>query len=85
MKIGLPTVSISAGPNTLNFYMTCNQNLSAEDNTVRNVVLSLVAAQSSITYTLVFDFTDSIDIDWLLLSEIKLCNSPQSGTPFAVL
>ena len=44
----------------------------------RQILLSLRSTSSSRSYTLQFDF-ENTDVDWLVLSETRLCRVPLQG------
>ena len=59
-----------------------NDNLTLDDNGRRSVTLipeSLSLTPTSNTFTIIFEFSDTEQIDWLLLTEVEICTS-ESGT-----
>ena len=84
MGIGLPNIELFAGTTSttpLPYFLTGNQDISRDDNGRRNVTLSLINVLVSPlvrVYRVEFDFNDA-DIDWLILSEVILCNEPNGG------
>ena len=79
MKIGLPEVTLMAG-GPQEYFVTGNQNLNSTDNRHRNVVLSYTnSLVMTNTFEIVFGFTNRTEIDWLLLSEVELCQSIDGG------
>ena len=56
-----------------------NDDITQEDNMRRQILLSLQSIGSSRSYTLQFDFVNT-DVDWLVLSETRLCRVPLQGT-----
>ena len=55
-----------------------NDDITQEDNMRRQILLSLRSTSSSRSYTLQFDF-ENTDVDWLVLSETRLCEVPFQG------
>ena len=83
MNIGLPQVTLIAG-GPQEYFVTGNHNLSSTDNRRRNVVLSYAYSVMTNTFQIVFGFTNRTDIDWLLLSEVELCQSIDGGLSITV-
>ena len=61
------------------YFVTSNQNLYSTDNRRKNVVLSYTNVVMTNTFEIVFGFTNRTEIDWLLLSEVELCQSIDGG------
>ena len=79
MGIGLPDIRL-ASSSTLPHYITGNQHLRSDDDGRRNVTLSLVDTSDLIAnFTIMFNFGDSNRVDWLLLSEVRICQQPITG------
>ena len=79
MNIGLPEVTLMAG-GPQEYFVTGIQNLNSTDNRRRNVILSYTNSLVRInTFEIVFGFTNRTEIDWLLLSEVELCQSIDGG------
>ena len=84
MGIGLPNIKLFGGAATpLPYFLTGNQDISQDDDGRRNVTLSLINVSPLVkplvrVYRVEFDFNDA-DIDWLILSEVILCNEPNGG------
>ena len=86
MGIGLPNIELFASTTSttpLPYFLTGNQDISQDDNGRRNVTLSLINVSPLVkplvrVYRVEFDFNDA-DIDWLILSELILCNEPSGG------
>ena len=55
-----------------------NDDIAQEDNMRHQILLSLRSTSSSRSYTLQFDF-ENTDVDWLVLSETRLCIVPLKG------
>ena len=82
-RIGLPTITLYAGENPavpmpLEYYIVGNDALTEDDMMRRNVLLSLVSPPTTRFFNLQFDF-ENTDIDWLVLSETYLCQTPVIG------
>ena len=82
MNIGLPKVTLIAG-GLQEYYVTGNQNLYSTDNRRKNVVLSYTNVVMTNTFEIVFGFTNRTDVDWLLLSEVELCQQFDGGSSLA--
>ena len=79
MGIGLPDITL-ASTRTLPHYITGNQHLRSDDDGRRNVTLSLVDTSERIgDFSVNFSFSDSNRVDWLLLSEVRICQQPVTG------
>ena len=80
MGIGLPSVTVYRGSTAqvVEYHIFGNDNITQEDNMRRQILLSLRSTGSSRSYTLQFDFEDT-DVDWLVLSETRLCESSTTG------
>ena len=78
MGIGLPSVTVYRGSTVVEYHIFGNDNITQEDNMRRQILLSLRSTGSSRSYTLQFDFEDT-DVDWLVLSETRLCEVPLQG------
>ena len=79
MGIGLPSVTVYRGSTVVEYHIFGNDDISQEDNMRRQILLSLRSTSSSRTsYTLQFDF-ENTDVDWLVLSETRLCTVPLQG------
>ena len=79
INIGLPEVTLMAG-GPQEYFVTGNQNLNSIDNRRRNVVLSYINDMVlTNTFEIVFGLTTRNEIDWLLLSEVELCQSIDGG------
>ena len=79
MGIGLPSVTVYIGSTVVEYHIFGNDNVTEEDNMRRQILLSLKSTSSSRSYTLQFDF-ENTDVDWLVLSETRLCTVPFEGT-----
>ena len=81
MGIGLPSVTVYRGSTAqvVEYHIFGNDELTQEDNMRRQILLSLRSTSSSQFYTLHFDF-ENTDVDWLVLSETRLCEFPLQGT-----
>ena len=72
MNIGFPEVTLRAvGPQT-DYHVTGNQHLNSIENRRRNVILSYTRMVMTNTFEIIFRFITT-DVDWLLLSEVELC------------
>ena len=79
MGIGFPDITL-ASSSILPHYITGNQHLRSDDEGRRNVTLSLVDTTDLIAnLTINFNFSDYNRVDWLLLSEVQICQQPISG------
>ena len=80
MGIGLPSVTVSRGSTAqvVEYQIFGNDDIAQEDNMRRQILLSLRSTSSSRFYTLQFDF-ENTDVDWLVLSETRLCRFPLQG------
>ena len=78
MGIGLPSVTVYRGSTVVEYHIFGNDDITQEDNMRRQVLLSLQSIGSSRSYTLQFDFGNT-DVDWLVLSETRLCIVPLQG------
>ena len=81
MDIGLPsviTVSRGVAAQVVEYYIFGNDDIAQEDEMRRQILLSLRSTGSTRRYTLQFDFEDT-DVDWLVLSETRLCEFPNEG------
>ena len=78
MGIGLPSVTVYRGSTVVGYHIFGNDDITQEDNMRRQILLSLRSTSSSRSYTLQFDF-DNTDVDWLVLSETRLCTVPIQG------
>ena len=84
MGIGLPheiELAYSNNPldvsNPLGHAVLGNQDLSEDDNILRNVTVAVVPSGTSPSYTsigITLRFSELNRISWLLLSEIEICN-----------
>ena len=79
MGIGLPSVTLYRGSTEVGYHIFGNDDITQEDNMRRQILLSLRSTSSSRLYTLQFDF-ENTDVDWLVLSETRLCQFPLDGT-----
>ena len=79
MGIGLPSVTVYRGSTVVEYHIFGNDDITQEDNMRRQILLSLRSTSSSRSYTLQFDF-ENTDVDWLVLSETRLCRVPSQGT-----
>ena len=61
------------------YHIFGNDDITQDDNMHRQILLSLSSTSSSRLYTLQFDF-ENADVDWLVLSETRLCRVPFKGT-----
>ena len=78
MGIGLPTVTLYRGSGSMlpvEYFLTGNGDITQQDSMRRNVVLSLSLVDSARFYRIQFDF-ENTDVEWLVLSETALCDSP---------
>ena len=82
MNIGLHEVTLMAG-GPQEYFVTGNQNLYSTDNRRKNVVLSYTNVVMTNTFEIVFGFTNRTDVDWLLLSEVELCQQFDGGLSLA--
>ena len=72
MNIGFPEVTLRArGPQT-DYHVTGNQHLNSIENRRRNVILSYTRMVMTNVFEIIFGFITT-DVDWLLLSEVELC------------
>ena len=80
MGIGLPSVTVYRGSTAqvVEYHIFGNDDITQEDNMRRQILLSLRSTSSSRLYTLQFDFVNT-DVDWLVLSETRLCRIPNQG------
>ena len=80
MGIGLPSVTVYRGSTAqvVEYHIFGNDDITQEDNMRRQILLSLRSTSSSRFYTLQFDF-ENTDVDWLVLSETRLCRVPLQG------
>ena len=78
MGIGLPSVTVYRGSTVVEYHISGNNDITQEDNMRRQLLLSLRSTSSSRFYTLQFDF-ENTDVDWLVLSETRLCKFPIQG------
>ena len=80
MGIGLPSVTVYRGSTAqvVEYYIFGNDDITQEDNMRRQILLSLRSTSSSRFYTLQFEF-ENTDVDWLVLSETRLCRLPFQG------
>ena len=80
MGIGLPSVTVYRGSTAqvVEYHVFGNDDITQEDNMRRQILLSLRSTSSSRSYTLQFDF-ENTDVDWLVLSETRLCTVPLQG------
>ena len=81
MGIGLPSVTVYRGSTAqvVEYHIFGNDDITQEDNMRRQILLSLRSTSSSRLYTLQFKF-ENTDVDWLVLSETRLCRPPSQGT-----
>ena len=81
MGIGLPSVTVYRGSTAqvVEYHIFGNDDITQEDDMRRQILLSLKSTNSSRYYTLQFDF-ENTDVDWLVLSETRLCRVPLQGT-----
>ena len=79
MRIGLPSVTVYRGSTVVEYHIFGNDDITQEDNMRRQILLSLRSTSSSRSYTLQFDF-ENTDVNWLVLSETRLCVVPFQGT-----
>ena len=78
MGIGLPSVTVYRGSIVVEYHIFGNDDITLEDNMRHQILLSLSSTSSSRSYTLQFDF-ENTDVDWLVLSETRLCEFPLQG------
>ena len=78
MGIGLPSVTVYRGSTVVEYHIFGNDDITQEDSMRRQILLSLRSTSSSRSYTLQFDF-ENTDVDWLVLSETRLCRFPPQG------
>ena len=80
MGIGLPSVTVYRGSKAqvVEYHIFGNDDITQEDNMRRQILLSLREINSSRFYTLQFEF-ENTDVDWLVLSETKLCRLQLQG------
>ena len=71
MNIGLPEVTLMAG-GPQDYHVTGNQHLNSIDSRHRKAILSYTRMVMTNTFEIIFGFNRT-DIDWLLLSEVELC------------
>ena len=72
-NIGLPYDTVLSS--TSLYFIEGNQDLSQNDNQLRNITLIPSATIESKRFTIKFRFSDINKIDWLLLTEVELCTS----------
>ena len=70
--IGLPNITLSADGNELGYYITKNIR-QADINRRHNVILRIVSPVQATIYSIMFTFTEDSSIDWLIVSELNLC------------
>ena len=74
-NIGLPyDTDVISNPGIPSF-IEGNQDISQNDNQLRNVKLIPRATAESKRFTIQFNFSNIDKIDWLLLTEVELCTS----------
>ena len=82
MGIGLPSVTVYRGSTAqlqvVEYHIFGNDDITQEDNMRRQILLSLRSTSSSRSYTLQFEF-ENTGVDWLVLSETRLCTVPLQG------
>ena len=78
MGIGLPSVTVYRGSMVVEYHIFGNDYITQEDSMRHQILLSLRSTGSSRTYTLQFDF-ENTDVDWLVLSETRLCRVLNQG------
>ena len=82
-RIGLPyNIRIISPSGDHPYQLEGNDDLTLDDNGQRSVTLipeSLSFTFASNTFTIIFEFSDTEQIDWLLLTEVEICTSV-SGT-----
>ncbi len=82
-RIGLPYNIRIISPSGDHLYqLEGNDDLTLDDNGRRSVTLipeSLSFSSASDTITIIFEFSNTEQIDWLLLTEVEICTS-ESGT-----
>ena len=82
-RIGLPyNIRIISVSDDHPYQLEGNDDLTLDDNGRRSVTLipeSLSFSSASDTITIIFEFSDTEQIDWLLLTEVEICTSV-SGT-----
>ena len=72
MNIGLPyDTFLTSSPS----FIEGNQDISQNDNQLRNVTLIPSATYDNNMFTVKFSFSNKDKIDWLLLTEVELCTS----------
>ena len=84
-QIGLPSVTLSGsfddrGMHTfpISYIYGNNGNLRNNDSQLRNVTLSITSSITIIQILFVdLSFPDNTDIDWILLSEVDICQGKQ--------
>ncbi|XP_064396384.1 uncharacterized protein LOC135343306 isoform X2 [Halichondria panicea] len=78
-RIGLPyNIRITSPSGDHPYQLEGNDNLTLDDNGRRSVTLipeSLSLTPTSNTFTIIFEFSDTEQIDWLLLTEVEICTS----------
>ena len=82
-RIGLPyNIRITSPSGDHPYQLEGNDDLTLDDNGRRSVTLipkSLSFSSASDTITIIFEFSNTEQIDWLLLTEVEICTSV-SGT-----
>ena len=78
MGMRLPSVTVYRGSTVVEYHIFGNDDITQEDNMRRQILLSLRSTSFSRLYTLQFDF-ENTDVDWLVLSETRLCTVPFQG------
>ena len=80
MGIGMPSVTVYRGSTAqvVEYHIFGNDDITQEDNMRRQILLILREINSSRFYTLQFEF-ENTDVDWLVLSETKLCRLQLQG------
>ena len=72
-NIGLPYETVLSSSSSS--FIEGNQELSQNDNQLRNVTLIPRATIESKRFSIRFNFSNIDKIDWLLLTEVELCTS----------
>ena len=82
-RIGLPyNIRIISVSDDHPYQLEGNDDLTLDDNGQQSVTLipeSLSLTPTSNTFTIIFKFSNTEQIDWLLLTEVEICTS-ESGT-----
>ncbi len=77
-RIGLPYNIRIISPSRSgdhSYQLEGNEDLTVDDNGRRSVTLIPEALSTMSTFTIIFEFSNTEQIDWLLLTEVEICTS----------